>query len=165
MTPPLQLSLVAAMGSNRVIGNGPDIPWKIPGEQKIFRRLTEGKTIVMGRKTFDSIGKPLPNRTTIIVTRNPGYVIAGCLVAHSLDEAIAMASKLGPELLIAGGAEIYAQALPRADRLYLTEIHQAFDGDAFFPAFSAAEFNQVSTEEIEASIPYAFSVYERLKAA
>ncbi|WP_238882986.1 dihydrofolate reductase, partial [Klebsiella pneumoniae] len=95
----VRIYLVAAMGANRVIGNGPNIPWKIPGEQKIFRRLTEGKVVVMGRKTFESIGKPLPNRHTLVISRQANYRATGCVVVSTLSHAIALASELGNELI------------------------------------------------------------------
>lgn len=157
----VRISLVAAMGANRVIGNGPDIPWKISGEQKIFRRLTEGKVLAMGRKTFESIGKPLPNRHTVVISRQESYQAAGCTVATSLEQAIAVAAERGNELYIAGGAEIYAIAMPFAHGIYLTEVHQAFNGDAFFPPLDEAVYRLVSSEKVQASIAYTHSVYVR----
>lgn len=157
----VHISLVAAMGANRVIGSGLNIPWRIPGEQRIFRRLTETKILAMGRKTFESIGKPLPNRTTIVISRQQGYQAFGCPVVNSLGEAIAVAKDHGNELFIAGGAEIYALSMPLAQRIYLTEIEQNLAGDAFFPEFNVSEFNRIHFEEVSASIPYTHSVYER----
>lgn len=157
----VRIYLVAAMAKNRVIGNGPDIPWKIPGEQRIFRRLTEGKVVAMGRKTFESIGKPLPNRHTIVITRQTEFRAIGCSVANSLEEAITLASECGNELYIAGGAEIYAQAMPLAHCIYLSEVNRSFEGDALFPVIDETAFALVSSEEIEASVPYKHSVYER----
>lgn len=150
----VRIYLVAAMGANRVIGNGPNIPWKIPGEQKIFRRLTEGKVVVMGRKTFESIGKPLPNRHTLVISRQANYRATGCVVVSTLSHAIALASELGNELYVAGGAEIYTLALPHAHGVFLSEVHQTFEGDAFFPMLNETEFELVSTETIQAVIPY-----------
>jgi dihydrofolate reductase (trimethoprim resistance protein) len=157
----VRIYLVAAMGANRVIGNGPDIPWKIPGEQKIFRALTEGKVVVMGRKTFESIGKPLPNRHTIVISRQTNYLAAGCTVATTLAQAIAIAAETGHELYVAGGAEIYALAMPHAHGIFLTEVHQSFDGDAFFPKLDETDFELVSSETIQAAILYTYSVYVR----
>lgn len=157
----VRIYLVAAMGANRVIGNGPDIPWNIPGEQKIFRRLTEGKVVVMGRKTFESIGKPLPNRRTVVLSRQASYSAAGCAVVSTLSQAIAIAAEHGKELYVAGGAEVYALALPRADGVFLSEVHQTFEGDAFFPVLDAAEFDVVSAETVQATITYTHSVYAR----
>lgn len=155
-----RISLVAAMAENRVIGNGPRIPWRIPGEQKIFRRLTEGHVIAMGRKTFESIGRALPNRETVVITRQHGYVAPGCTVVATFDEAVEFAGRRGRELFVAGGAEIYALAIARADRIHLTEIHRAFEGDARFPEIGGT-FSLVQAEEVPAEIPYAFKVYER----
>ncbi|EAA3617501.1 dihydrofolate reductase, partial [Klebsiella pneumoniae] len=137
------------------------IPWKIPGEQKIFRRLTEGKVVVMGRKTFESIGKPLPNRHTLVISRQANYRATGCVVVSTLSHAIALASELGNELYVAGGAEIYTLALPHAHGVFLSEVHQTFEGDAFFPMLNETEFELVSTETIQAVIPYTHSVYAR----
>jgi dihydrofolate reductase (trimethoprim resistance protein) len=157
----VRIYLVAAMGANRVIGNGPDIPWKIPGEQKIFRRLTEGKVVVMGRKTFESIGKPLPNRHTLVISRQASYRAAGCAVVSTLSQAIAMAAEHGNELYVAGGPEVNALALPHAHGVFLTEVQQTFEGDAFFPMLNEAEFELVSTETVQATIPYKHSIYAR----
>ena len=157
----VRIYLVAAMGANRVIGNGPDIPWKIPGEQKIFRRLTEGKVVAMGRKTFESIGKPLPNRHTVVISRQEHYHAAGCTVATSLSMAIAIAAEHGNELYVAGGAEIYALAMQHAHGVFLSEVHQTFDGDAFFPTLDDTDFKLVSSERIQAAIPYTYSIYVR----
>jgi dihydrofolate reductase (trimethoprim resistance protein) len=156
----VRISLVAAMGKNRVIGNGPSIPWRIPGEQKIFRRLTEGGIITMGRKTFESIGRALPNRQTVVITRQRRYVAPGCTVVASFDEAVEFTRHRDGELFVAGGAEIYALALARADRIYLTEIHREFEGDARFPEIGGS-FSLVEAEEVPAEIPYTFKVYER----
>jgi dihydrofolate reductase (trimethoprim resistance protein) len=157
----VQVSLIAAMAANRVIGDGPRIPWRIPGEQKIFKRLTEGKVVAMGRKTLDSIGHALPNRRTVVITRQLDYVAPGCTLARNLEHAVAIAKDIGDELFVAGGAEIYALAMPIARRIHLTEIHQDFAGDAYFPNFSASEFRRISSEEVAATIPYSYSIYER----
>src|SRR5262245_21820516 len=156
----MRISLVAAMAQNRVIGDGPNIPWRIPGEQKIFRRLTEGGIIAMGRKTFESIGRALPNRQTVVITRQRGYDAPGCIVVGTFDEAVQFARERGAELFVAGGAEIYSHAIARADRIYLTEIHREFSGDALFPEIDAS-FTLVETEEVSAEIPYTFKVYQR----
>jgi dihydrofolate reductase (trimethoprim resistance protein) len=144
-----------------VIGNGPDIPWKIPGEQKIFRALTESHIVAMGRKTFESIGKPLPNRHTVVISRQERYQATGCTVANSLEQAITVATGLGKDLYVAGGAEIYALAMPLAHGVYLSEVHQTFDGDAFFPELDETKFELVSSGRVNASIPYTHSVYLR----
>ena len=159
----VRISLVAAMGTNRVIGDGPNIPWRIPGEQKIFRRLTEGRTIAMGRKTFESIGRALPNRQTAVITRQRDYIAPGCIVVSSFDEAVDIAKSAGGELFVAGGAEIFSLAIERAERIYLTEIHRAFEGDALFPEFGD-EFSVIEVEAVAtAEIPYTFKIYERAR--
>ena len=155
------IAMVAAMGENRVIGNRGDIPWKIPGEQKIFKQLTLGKVLIMGRKTYDSIGRALPGRKTIVVTRQSTLELTDAMVMHSLDAALSLAESIGDEAIIAGGAELYAQALPIAHRIYLTTVRRSFEGDAFFPKLSSDEFSRKSSEEIDAVIPYKFEVYER----
>lgn len=157
------MSIVVAMGENRVIGNRGEIPWSIPGEQKIFRRLTVGKVLILGRKTHESIGRPLPDRTTIVVTRQKDYQAPGAHVVHSLQDALALAEKLGGDIAIGGGGELFKETLPLADEIYLTTVHAEFEGDAFFPALPSGQFREVSTEEIDASIPYTFAVYERIK--
>ena len=106
--------MVAAVARNRVIGNGPDIPWKIPGEQAAFKELTLGHTLVMGRSTYESIGRPLPGRTTIVLTRDRSWSAEGVLVAHSMTDALAQAALLPGEVIVAGGAQVYAEALPMA---------------------------------------------------
>lgn len=156
----MKISLIAAMAQNRVIGRGLDIPWKIPGEQLLFKRLTESKVLVMGRKTFDSLRQPLPNRTTIVVTRKENYAIGGCLAAPSYEAALNIARDLASEVFVAGGAEIYRSALPGAHTIHLTTISQPFDGDVFFPEIPA-EFSVTYSQEIAASIPYRYEVYER----
>jgi dihydrofolate reductase (trimethoprim resistance protein) len=160
----VRIYLVAAMGTNHVIGNGPDIPWKIPGEQKLFRALTEGKVVAMGRKTFEAIGKSLPNRHNVVISRNRDYQAVGCTVVPDLSQAIAFAADHGNELYIAGGAEIYALALPHAHQVFLSEVHQSFDGDAFFPMLDEAEFEVISSETVHASIPYTYSIFARRNA-
>ena len=155
----MKVSLIAAMAKNRTIGKGNDIPWHIPGEQKMFKEITLGHTVVMGRKTYESIGGPLPGRTNIVVTRQKDYSALGCIVAGSLDDAIAKAGE--DEVFICGGAQIYEQALPMARRIYLTTLHRDVEGDSHFPELSPEEFEQVSSEVIDGGEPYTFSVFER----
>ena len=131
------ISLIAALSENRVIGNKGKIPWHIPEDLKRFKKLTLGHAIIMGRKTYASIGKPLPNRTNIIITRDPHFLAQNCTVVHSLKEAIDEAKRVSPgEIFIIGGGEIFAQALPFADKLYLTVVTGQFEGDAIFPDYS-----------------------------
>ncbi len=144
-----KISIIAAMSSNRVIGTENKLPWNIPDELKRFREITSGHPIIMGRKTHESIGKVLPNRTNIIITRDPEYKVEGAVVVHSLDEALDEASKKtlshDREIYVIGGGEIYKQAIPKADKLYLTIIDKEYAGDTYFPDYS--EFKKVIKEE------------------
>ncbi len=160
--------IVAAVAKNGVIGKGNAIPWRLPEDMAHFKALTTGHTVVMGRKTWESLParfRPLPGRRNIVVTRNPGYLAPGAHVVHSLDEAI----KLGAgdtALFIIGGAELYAQALPLAQRLELTEIDAEIDGDAYFPAFDRTQWRVVKRlPGLSASgLAYAFITYERTQS-
>lgn len=126
------IAIIVAMASNRTIGVDNTLPWRCPEDLKHFKTLTMGHPMIMGRKTFDSIGRPLPGRTTVVVTRNADLKIDGCIIANSLEQAIA-ACEQDEKVFVVGGAEIYAQALPLADTLYITEIQQDVAGDAHFP--------------------------------
>lgn len=128
------VSLVAAMAENRVIGRGGKLPWRLPDDQKFFRQLTLDHTVIMGRKTFEEIGRPLANRRNVVISRNPAYRPRGVTVVPSLDEALALAAT-EREVFVVGGGEIYRLALPRADRLYLTVVHAEVEGDTWFPPF------------------------------
>lgn len=160
----MSLSIIAAMAKNRIIGLDNTLPWRIPEDLKHFKALTMGHHMIMGRKTFDSIGKPLPGRTTVVVTRNRDKDIPGCIVAHSLKEAIA-ACQGDDEVFIVGGAEIYAQALDLADTLHLTEIQQEIAGDAWFPEFDKWKWHEASREKQRQETPqpleYHFVTYHR----
>ncbi|WP_235735036.1 dihydrofolate reductase [Nocardioides alcanivorans] len=140
----MTLTLIAAHARGRVIGNGPDIPWHSREDFAHFKATTLGHTLVMGRLTHESIGRPLPGRRTIVITRNPDWAADGVDVAHSLDEALALAE--GSEVFVAGGAQIYALALPRATHQVLTEMHIEVEGDAFYPAFDEAEWVETRRE-------------------
>jgi dihydrofolate reductase len=128
-----RVTLIVARARNGVIGKDNAMPWKIPGEQAYFKRVTMGHPIIMGRRTWESIGRPLPGRRSIVVTRNPEFSAAGAEVVGSLDAALARVGD-APEAFVIGGAQLYAAALPRADRLLITEIDRDFDGDTFMPA-------------------------------
>ncbi len=160
------ISIIAALAENRVIGVNNTLPWRLPNDLKHFRRLTTGHAIVMGRKNYESIGKPLPERTNIVVTRNRDYRASGCLIAHSLDDALALA-KNDPEIFVIGGAEIYREALPRTDKLYLTQVHAAVDGDTFFPEINPAGWKETARERHAAdekhAYAYSFVVLERVR--
>lgn len=153
------ISLIAAMAENRVIGRNNTIPWDIPADRKRFRALTLGHPVIMGRKTFESLAGPLPGRKNIIITRQMDYRAEGCFIAHDLASALAMAGETD-ELFICGGGEIYRQALPIADRIYLTIIHSRFDGDTRFPEIPE-QFVEVGRETVEDAIPYSFVLYDK----
>ena len=156
------LSVIAAMARNRVIGIRNTLPWRLPEDLKHFKALTMGHHIVMGRKTYESIGKPLPGRTTVIVTRDANYRMEGCLTANALDAAVAVCGD-DPEIFFVGGAEMYAQVLPRADRLYLTEIQAEYEGDAWFPSFDKEQWQETERKkQVNAEgLGYDFVVYQR----
>ncbi len=163
----MKLSLIAALAQNRTIGIRNTLPWRIPEDLKHFKALTMGHHIIMGRKTFDSIGKPLPGRTTVVVTRNRELSApAGCLVTHSLEEAV-VACAGDAEVFIVGGAELYAQALPLADALYLTELQQEVHGDAHFPEFDRGAWQEIARERCSQvgpqALEYHFVTYRRRK--
>ena len=137
------ISLLVAMDEKRGIGKDGKLPWRLSSDLKRFRELTMGHHIIVGRKTFESIGKPLPGRRTIVVTRNPNYTVEGCLVAGSVESALKLAKERGEsEAFIIGGADIYAQALEVADRIYLTEVHAEVDADTFFPEFDRSAWTE-----------------------
>ena len=153
------ISIIAAMAENRVIGRDGAIPWDIPDDRRRFRELTMGHPIIMGRKTFESIGRPLPGRRNIILTRLREYRREGCCVVHSLADALAAAGG-AEEVFICGGEELYRQALPLADRIYLTVVHGCCAGDAYFPPIPA-EF--IETERLDAGFEVlcTFILYQR----
>ena len=140
------VSLIVAMDERGGIGKGNRLPWRLSADLKRFRELTMGHHIVMGRKTFESIGRALPGRQTVIVTRNPTLEVEDCLIAHSLDEALRLAEGRGEtEAFICGGAEIFAQSIERADRLYLTEVHAEVEADTFFPAWDRSLWREAQS--------------------
>ncbi len=153
--------MIAALARNRVVGIENRLPWHLPEDLKYFKATTHGHPIIMGRKTFDSIGRPLPGRHNIVVTRDPEWAHNGVTTVHSIDAAIAAAGDVDEAFLI-GGATLYAEALPRADRLYLTEIDAVFAGDACFPAWPQDEFVEVRRENHNgADFSYSFVLYQR----
>lgn len=160
----MQISMIAAIDENRLIGNGPDIPWKLPADLKHFREMTIGKPVVMGRKTFETLPRPLDKRRNIILTRNENYKAPkGCIIAHSVEDIIStvgeMYDDMSTELMICGGAPIYAAFLPHATRLYLTQIHATFKGNVYFPEFDLNEWEEVKRTDCEADEknPYRYS--------
>jgi dihydrofolate reductase len=158
-----RLSLIAAVARNGTIGQDNALPWHLPQDLRRFKTLTLGHPIVMGRKTFESIGRPLPGRRNIVVTRNAGVAIVGCETAGSFDAAVASCADTAGEIFVIGGAQLYALALPHAQRLYLTEIATDFSGDARFPDFDRGGWTEISREHhhAEAGFDFDFSVYER----
>jgi dihydrofolate reductase len=156
------LSVIVAMARNRVIGIRNTLPWRLPDDLRHFKSLTMGHHIVMGRKTYESIGKPLPGRTPVIVTRDQDYRVEGCLTATSIDAAIAACAG-DAEIFFVGGAEMYAQVLPRADRLYLTEIQADYEGDAWFPAFDRNDWQETARDRRVSpdGLGYDFVTYRR----
>lgn len=160
----MSISIIVAMAKNRTIGIDNTLPWRCPEDLKHFKALTMGHHMIMGRKTFESIGRPLPGRTTVVVTRDPTLKIDGCLVAHSLPEAIKACAN-DSQIFIVGGAQIYAQAIVSVDTLYVTEIQQDVTGDAWFPEFDAGKWLEVSREvrrqETPQPLEYHFVTYRR----
>ena len=164
----MRVSLIVAVAEHGVIGQGNALPWRLPEDLKRFKALTMGKPIIMGRKTFDSIGKPLPGRTNIVVTRQAGLQLPGCTVVASLVEAISAASaireNMTDEIMIIGGAEIYRQALALAQRIYLTRVHAAIAGDARF-VIDESQWREIAREDYAAderhAHAYSFVVMER----
>jgi dihydrofolate reductase len=139
----MKLSLIVAMADNHVIGHNNRLPWHLPADLKHFRAITLGKPVLMGRKTWESIGRPLPGRTNIVITRNADYLAADCVVVHSLDEALRAAGSAA-EVMVIGGAELYRQALPQADTLYLTLVHGEFEGDTRFPDWRPDDWRETA---------------------
>ena len=155
----MTVTLIAAVGVNRAIGRDNGMPWHLPEDLAHFKRTTLGHTLVMGRRTYDSIGRTLPGRTTVVVTRQAGWSAPGVLVAHSLERALEMAD--GGEVFIAGGGEIYAQALPLADAMVLTEVEQSPEAEVFFPEVDPADWREVCREPRDG---FSFVTYERVAA-
>lgn len=160
----MKISIIAAMGSNRVIGYRNALPWHLPADLKHFKSVTMGKPMIMGRKTWASIGRPLPGRRSIVITRDPLFRAEGCEIAHALEAALKLA---GPaqEVVVIGGAQLFKEALPLADKLYLTIIDHLFQGDVYFPPVDATLWREASREEHRSDpqnlYAYRFLVYER----
>jgi dihydrofolate reductase len=163
------VSLIVAMDENGGIAYQGRMPWHLPAELKLFKHTTHGHHLLMGRKTFETVGKPLPGRTTIVITRQPDYRPQDCLVAHSLQEGLGLAQSRGEtEAFVCGGGEIYALALPLADRLYLTVVHTTLAADITFPKYRPEEWQETgfTYHPADGNNPYAFTryVYERKPA-
>jgi dihydrofolate reductase len=161
------ISHIAACSENRVIGKDGDLPWNIPEDWKFFKQKTTGKVLIMGRKTFEALGKPLPNRLNVIITRDGNYKAEGAVVVQTIEEALEFAkSKIpeyGDEIFIGGGGEIYKQTLPITDRVYLTLIHKNFEGDAFYPLLPEGEFEEVERADRTEPITFTFLTFNRVK--
>ncbi len=159
----MRVSLIAAMAANRVIGHKGTIPWKVPGEQKMFKDITMGHCMIMGRKTYEAIGQALPGRTNIVITRQRNYQAPGCIVTGDLQSAIKSCPPDETEAFIIGGGQLYRESLPLADRIYLTLIPEEIEGDTFFPEISPREFEVTQSELIQGVVPYHFYVYNRVR--
>ena len=163
----MKIVLVVAMAENRVIGRAGGLPWRLSGDLKYFKRVTLGRPVIMGRKTWTSIGKPLPERRNIVVTRNVAFRAEGAEIAPSLDAAFDLCRDASAEAaMVIGGGEIYAQALARADRIHLTEVHRSVEGDTLFPDLDAAEWREVDRDpqpaESSDGPTYTFVVLDRV---
>jgi len=160
----MTISAVVAISENRAIGKDNKLLWYLPNDLKHFKNITTGHTVIMGRKTYESVGKPLPNRRNIIITRQD-IKIEGCEVVNSIKAALELC-KTEREVFIVGGAEIYKQSLHLTDRVYLTVVHKQFEGDSFFPEIKKTDWTQVSREDHQPdeknSLPYSFITYERV---
>lgn len=166
----MRISLIVALSENHVIGRNNKLPWYLPNDLKYFKQVTMGLPIVMGRKTYESIGKPLPGRTNIVVTRNESWSMDGVKVVHSLEQAFELAASIAEidgrdEVMIIGGDQIYQSALTLVDRIYLTEVHAEVEGDAYFPEFDRDQWNVIGCEDFAAEAPnpydYSFVVLDR----
>ena len=161
----MTISAIVATSTNGAIGFAGGLPWHLRADLRRFRRLTTGHAVVMGRKTYESIGRPLPERTSIVLTRNPAFSAEGVLVAHRLDEALAMAAGSG-EIFIIGGADVYEQALPRVEKLYVTRVHAEVAGDVFFPQLDGRQWRLVTQEHHRADTQndydFTFEVLQRV---
>jgi len=165
----MEIAMIAAVAANGVIGKDNDLVWSLPDDMKYFMNTTKNHFIVLGRKNYESLPpkfRPLPNRTNVVITRQPAFQLNNAFVVHSLDEALALCKEKNQEkIFIIGGGQIYKQALPKTDTLYITEINQSFDGDTFFPNYDKTEWQEVSREHhtIDEKHAYSFDfvVYKR----
>lgn len=154
------VSIIVAVSKNNVIGKDGIIPWKIKGEQERFKELTTGKTIIMGRKSFEEIGRPLPNRKTILISSTQSIVTDNCTTVKSLFEALELV-KSEDEVFIAGGGQVYRDAMPYTNRIYITVIDRTIDGNVYFPEIYESDFTKTYEERIDGEIPYTYYTYER----
>lgn len=157
------ISIIVAVSKNQVIGIEGDLPWRLSSDLRNFKRLTEGHTVIMGRKTYESIGKPLPKRTNVVITGNQHYQAIGCHIVHELEEAVRFARSQGEkEVFIIGGGEVYRQSIEKANRIYLTRVEAELKGDTFFPKLDKNIWKEKQRERFEADEKnnYAFDVVE-----
>jgi dihydrofolate reductase len=161
----MTISLICATSQNGVIGLNNQLPWRLPADLAHFKKVTMGHHILMGRKTYESIGRPLPGRTNVVITRQKDFQAEGCLMAHSVEQAMALCHK-DDEVFVIGGAEIYQQTLPVADKIYLTIIHQDFEGETFLFDLDPSVWQETSREDFEMDeknqYPYSFLILERI---
>lgn len=166
----MKIALIAAMAENNAIGINNKMPWYLPGDLRYFKAVTMGKPIIMGRKTFDSLRKPLPGRTNIVITRDAGYKHEGVTVVHSLDGALKAAEDVAfingtEEIMIIGGAQIYQQALPLAHKIYMTHVYKSFEADTFFPSFDKQQWHETFREEHTTegceTLKFAYTILEK----
>lgn len=155
----MKIALIAAMAANRVIGRNNSLPWHVPSDLQRFRRLTMGHTLLMGRRTFESIGKLLDGRRTIILSRDPSFCVDGADVATDFDAALELARE-AELLFICGGEKVFRQGLELAERIYLTQLHDAFEGDRFFPEIPMDKYREVWHEQVEDCYDYSFTILE-----
>ena len=162
------LALIAALARNRVIGHDNRLPWRLPADLRFFKQTTMGKPLLMGRLTWQSIGRPLPGRRMIVLSRAPGYHAPGCAVVRSFDEALQAAGAV-PEIMVIGGASVYAQSLPLAERLYLTRVEADVPGDAWFPEWDernwSLDWEEMHPADAEHAWPYRFQRWERVRVS
>ena len=156
-------SLIVAMASNRVIGDKGEIPWNIPGEQKMFKEITMGHSMIMGRKTYEAIGRALPGRTNIVITRQTDYAAPDCIVVNDLRSALQSCPADENEVFIIGGGQIFQETISSADRVYLTVLPRDVPGDTYFPEFSESDFEVIKSDFIDAVEPYHFYIFERIQ--
>lgn len=157
------VGLIVAYTKNRVIGNKGQIPWRIKGEQRRFKELTTGNVIIMGRRSYDEIGRPLPNRETIVVSKTAKYEAENCTTVGSLQEALSLAKEKFPDknVYLSGGAGIYKEGLPYAEKLFITEVDAVIEGDTFFPEFDENLYTKTIDERVEGEIPFTYVTYTK----
>jgi dihydrofolate reductase len=159
------ISFIVAMDENRVIGKDNQLPWRLPEDLKFFKRVTMGHPIAMGRKTHESIGRVLPGRENIVITRQADYLSEGCTVFHSVEDFVKDSKNQSDEIFVIGGAEIFKETFAFTDRLYITHIHEEFEGDTFFPEFDLSKWKLISSEkgikDDKNPYDYEFRIYER----